>query len=38
MGSVAEHVARNAPCPVIVVRTNEREFVVPDPVHVHSRV
>jgi nucleotide-binding universal stress UspA family protein len=38
MGSVAEHVVRNAPCPVIVVRTNERELVVPDPVHVHSRV
>ena len=27
MGSVAEHVVRYAPCPVLVVRVNEREFV-----------
>ncbi len=38
MGSVAEHVVRHAPCPVLVVRPNEHEFVVPDPVHVHARV
>ena len=30
MGSVAEHVVRNAPCPVLTVRHPEREFVVPD--------
>src|SRR5262245_56571282 len=27
MGSVAEHVVRHAPCPVLVVRPNEHEFV-----------
>lgn len=31
MGSVAEHVVRNAPCPVLTVRHPEHEFVVPDP-------
>jgi len=30
MGSVAEHVVRAAPCPVLTVRHPEREFVVPD--------
>ena len=30
-GSVAEHVVRTAPCPVLTVRHPEREFVVPDP-------
>lgn len=29
-GSVAEHVVRTAPCPVLTVRPLEREFVVPD--------
>jgi universal stress protein A len=38
MGSVAEHVVRHAPCPVLVVRPNEHEFVVPDPVGVHARI
>ena len=38
MGSVAEHVVRQAPCPVLVVRPNEHEFVVPDPVSVHTRI
>ena len=38
MGSVAEHVVRAAPCPVLVVRPNEHEFVVPDPVDVAARV
>ena len=38
MGSVAEHVVRHAPCPVLVVRPNEHEFVVPDPVGVHTRI
>ena len=32
MGSVAEHVVRRAPCPVLVVRPSEHEFVQPDPV------
>ena len=30
MGSVAERVVRTAPCPVLVVRHPEHEFVVPD--------
>lgn len=30
IGSVAEKVARTAPCPVLVVRHPEREFVLPD--------
>jgi universal stress protein A len=38
MGSVAEHVVRSAPCPVLVVRPNEREFIVPDPVSVATRI
>ena len=37
MGSVAEKV-RTAPCPVLVVRPNEHEFIVPDPVGVHTRI
>lgn len=31
VGSVAEHVVRTAPCPVLTVRHPEHEFVVPDP-------
>ena len=38
MGSVAEHVVRHAPCPVLVVRPNEHEFIIPDPVGVHARI
>jgi nucleotide-binding universal stress UspA family protein len=38
MGSVAEHVARNAPCPVLVVRPNEHDFIIPEPVGVYSRI
>ena len=38
MGSVAEHVVRHAPCPVLVVRPNEHEFVVPDPVGAYTRI
>jgi universal stress protein A len=38
MGSVAEHVVRHAPCPVLVVRRNEHEFVLPDPVSVTTRI
>ncbi len=34
MGSVAEHVVRTAPCPVLVVRPAEHEFVLPDAVAV----
>ena len=30
LGSVAERVVRSAPCPVLTVRSPEREFVVPD--------
>jgi len=30
VGSVAEHVIRTAPCPVLTVRHPEHEFVVPD--------
>ena len=38
MGSVAEKVARTAPCPVLVVRPNEHEFILADPVGVHARI
>jgi nucleotide-binding universal stress UspA family protein len=38
MGSVAEHVVRNAPCPVLVVRPREHEFVMPDPVNPSMRI
>jgi len=30
MGSVAEHIVRTAPCPVLTVQHPEREFVLPD--------
>ncbi len=30
MGSIAEHVVRYAPCPVLVVRLQEKEFVKPE--------
>lgn len=30
MGSVAEHIVRIAPCPVLVVRQQQRAFVTPD--------
>jgi nucleotide-binding universal stress UspA family protein len=32
MGRVAEKVVRIAPCPVLTVRTPERDFVIPDAV------
>jgi nucleotide-binding universal stress UspA family protein len=38
MGSVAEHVVRHAPCPVLVVRSNEHEFILPEPVTVAARI
>ena len=38
LGSVAEQVVRTAPCPVLTVRPNEHEFVVPDPVPIHARL
>jgi universal stress protein A len=31
MGSTAEHVVRYAPCPVLVVREHEHEFVTNKP-------
>jgi nucleotide-binding universal stress UspA family protein len=31
LGSVAENVVRHAPCPVLIVRAHEREFVTPQP-------
>ncbi len=31
LGSVAENVVRYAPCPVLVVREHQREFVAPSP-------
>jgi nucleotide-binding universal stress UspA family protein len=30
MGSVAERVVRTAPCPVLTVRSHERDFLAPD--------
>ncbi len=30
MGSVAERIVRSAPCPVLTVRTDERDFIQPD--------
>ena len=30
MGSAAERVVRTAPCPVLVVRAQERDFIAPD--------
>jgi nucleotide-binding universal stress UspA family protein len=30
LGSIAERVVRRAPCPVLTVRQQEREFVVPE--------
>ncbi len=38
LGSVAEQVVRNAPCPVLVVRENEHEFVVPEPFTIATRI
>jgi nucleotide-binding universal stress UspA family protein len=32
MGSVAERVVRSAPCPVLVVRQPEHEFIAPDAI------
>jgi nucleotide-binding universal stress UspA family protein len=37
MGSVAERLVRQAPCPVLVVRHPEREFVLPDALQVTAR-
>ena len=34
VGSVAEKLTRTAPCPVLVVRHPEREFVLPDALQV----
>ena len=37
MGSVAERVVRLAPCPVLTVRSKERDFVAPDALAVTSQ-
>jgi universal stress protein A len=37
IGSVASDVTRLAPCPVLVVRQREHEFVPPDPVQIKPR-
>jgi nucleotide-binding universal stress UspA family protein len=34
MGSVADKVMRRAPCPVLAVRTQEREFIRPDALQI----
>lgn len=31
LGSAAERVVRTAPCPVLTVRSQERDFILPDP-------
>jgi universal stress protein A len=38
MGSVAEHVVRRAPCPVLVVRPREHEFVLREPITVAASI
>ena len=38
MGSVAERVVRVAPCPVLTVHANEREFIAPDALAVAAVV
>src|SRR5262249_25479068 len=38
MGSVAEYVVRHAPCPVLVVRRNEHEFIRPDPMSMATSI
>ena len=38
MGSVAEHVVRHAPCPVLVVRPQEHDFVVPGKLTTATRI
>jgi len=38
MGSVAEKVVRTAPCPVLTVRGQQHEFVMPDVLSVATRV
>jgi nucleotide-binding universal stress UspA family protein len=37
MGSVAQHIVRLAPCPVLTVRHPEREFLQPDAAPIASR-
>ena len=37
MGSVAERVVRTAPCPVLTVRSAEREFIAPDALTTTAR-
>lgn len=36
LGSVAEKVVRIAPCPVLIVRAHEREFIAPDALTVRN--
>ena len=37
LGSVAQHVARLAPCPVLTVRATERDFIQPDALQAVDR-
>lgn len=36
VGSVAERIVRTAPCPVLTVRSQEREFVLPDALQIRT--
>jgi nucleotide-binding universal stress UspA family protein len=38
MGSVAERVVRTAPCPVLTVHAQERDFIIPDALTLASAV
>ena len=38
MGSVAERLVRNAPCPVLTVHAQERDFIVPDALTIRATV
>ena len=38
LGSVAEKVVRTAPCPVLVVRPDEHDFIAPEPIGVQTHL